>query len=54
MPKANMNSTKFYFYEKYTGSYLVLFIDKEPRISPFANDWDAFAVLVNELVGNIV
>ncbi len=54
MPKASMNLTKFCFCEKYARSYLVVFIDKKPKMSPFAKNRNAFAVLVNELVGNIV
>ncbi len=54
MPKASMNLTKFRFCEKSARSYLVVFIDKELRMSPFAKDQNAFAVLANEQVGNVV
>lgn len=32
----------------------IVIIEKEPKMSLFTNNWDTFAVLSNELIGNIV
>lgn len=50
----NMKSIKFYFYKMYICNYLVVFINKKPKISLFSKDLDAIAILANELIGNIV
>ncbi len=54
MPKASMDLTKFYFCEKYAQRYLIVFIDKEPKMSPFVKNWDVSAVLANEMLSNVV
>lgn len=38
----------------YTESYFIIFIDKESTISLFAKNWNAFAILVNKLINNII
>ena len=48
-----MDLTKYYFCKKYIQSYYVIFIDKESKISQFIKNWNAFAILAIEFVGNI-
>ena len=54
MSKANINLIKFRFYEKYAQSYFIVFIDKELKMFLFAKNRDIFAILANELVGNVI
>lgn len=54
MPKKSINSTKFCLFEIYIYSYVVIFDNKNPKMSQFAKNWNVFAILANELVGNII
>lgn len=54
MSKANIDLIKFYFFKKFIASYFIVFIDKKLRISLFINNKNAFAILANELINNIV
>lgn len=54
MPKVGVDLTKFCFDQKYTDSYLIVSIDKKPKMSLFANNRNPFTILINKLIGNIV
>ena len=54
MLKVSINLTKFYFYKIYTHSYLIIFIDKKLKMSLFAKNRDAFIILANKQVSNII
>lgn len=48
-----MDSTKFYFSEKYASNYLVVFINIKQKMPLLMNDIDIFAILANKLINNI-
>lgn len=54
MTITSINLTKLCFCRVYIRSSLVVFVDKELKILLFANNWDVFAILANEIVGNII
>ena len=54
MAKVRIYLTNLYFGEKYISSYFIVFIDKKPKMSPFANNKYIFIVLTNKLIDNII
>lgn len=54
MLKRNINLIKFYFDKKYINSYFIIFINKKLKIFSFANNRNAFIILTNKLIDNII